>query len=188
MQGTCKGHTAISWPVASLYFRSWHRADNEVNSNKGALKERRESHVCFTMGCRSAVLLSRCLWFTVLKPSVFCAFADLFRLYPLLHFVPSKKLHKMIYSLFISIFKVFYHLIFTERTVIFLRGRGGSFFRRWNSVPTSLFLTKTDVTSVPLKQALPRIVCTRGKGSGFFKFHFLLHVYAENLVYHPRSI
>jgi hypothetical protein len=60
--------------------------------------------------------------------------------------------------------------------VIFLGGRGwGRSFRRWDSVPASLFLTKTDVASVALNQAVLWVVGVKGKRSTFVGFH--LHFY-----------
>jgi hypothetical protein len=104
--------------VAGLFFRSAYTADNAVNSDKGVLNCRHEQHALNPENFFHVVfdLLSLSRQISVLSQS-------LFLLYPLLHFVPNKKAHKMLYSLFISIFKVFYHLIFIARAVIFLRGR-----------------------------------------------------------------
>lgn len=157
--------------MAGLFFRSWYTAHNAVHSDRGALNCRHEYHVCFKMYCKSWGLLSCGFDLLFLSRQISLLSPSWLLLYLLLHFVPSKK------ALFISAFKVFYHLIFIARAVIFLGGRGwGRSFRRWDSVPASLFLTKTDVSSVALKQVLLWLVCAKGKRSAFVGFHlrFLL--------------
>ena len=169
MRGVSKEHAGISYPVVGLFFMNWYTAHSAVNSDKGALNCRHEYHVRFKMCCKSWELLSCGFDLLFLNRQISVLSQSWLLLYLLLHFVPSKK------TLFISVFKVFfYHLIFIARAVIFLGGRGwGRCFRRWDSVPASLFLTKTDVSSVALKQALLWLVCAKDQLLSDFTYFFL---------------